>query len=58
MRKLIDHVYIAVTIAFTVYGLLIMKWRIAKIGKLPKIHYYNFINDELENNNPIDTNEK
>ena len=35
MRKLIDHVYIAVTIAFTVYGLLIMKWRIAKIGKLP-----------------------
>ena len=29
-----------------------------KIGTLPKIKYYHFINEELEKNSPIDTNKK
>ncbi|NYF21556.1 putative membrane protein [Xanthomonas sp. JAI131] len=31
----LDYLYIAATIAFTVYGQLILKWRIAKLGPLP-----------------------
>jgi drug/metabolite transporter (DMT)-like permease len=30
-----DYLYIAATIGFTVYGQLILKWRIAKFGPLP-----------------------
>ncbi|MGZ4994177.1 MAG: EamA family transporter [Methylobacter sp.] len=35
MLRLIDYMYIAATIIFTVYGQLILKWRIAKFGGLP-----------------------
>jgi len=35
MTRFIDYLYIAATIAFTVYGQLILKWRIIKIGALP-----------------------
>ena len=31
----LDYLYIAATIVFTVYGQLILKWRIAKLGPLP-----------------------
>lgn len=32
MPRVIDYLYILATIAFTVYGQIIMKWRIAQIG--------------------------
>jgi len=35
MTRLFDYVYILATIAFTVYGQLILKWRIGQLGALP-----------------------
>lgn len=35
MSRLFDYLYIVATIGFTVYGQLILKWRIAKFGPLP-----------------------
>lgn len=35
MNRLLDYAYIAATIGFTVYGQLILKWRIASVGPLP-----------------------
>lgn len=35
MSRLFDYFYIAATIGFTVYGQLVLKWRIAKFGPLP-----------------------
>jgi drug/metabolite transporter (DMT)-like permease len=35
MPRLVDYLYIVATIGFTVYGQLILKWRIAKFGLLP-----------------------
>lgn len=35
MPRLLDYFYIVATIAFTVYGQLILKWRIASFGPLP-----------------------
>lgn len=35
MARLIDYIYILATIGFTVYGQLILKWRISKFGALP-----------------------
>ena len=35
MIRLYDYLYIFATIAFTVYGQLILKWRIAQFGPLP-----------------------
>ncbi len=36
MSRYYDYLYIIATIAFTVYGQLILKWRIAKYGSLPQ----------------------
>jgi uncharacterized membrane protein len=33
--RLSDYFYIAATIAFTVYGQLILKWRVASYGQMP-----------------------
>ncbi|MBB4131440.1 EamA family transporter [Xanthomonas sp. 3075] len=35
MARPLDYLYILATIVFTVYGQLILKWRIAKFGALP-----------------------
>lgn len=35
MPRPLDYLYIAATIGFTVYGQLILKWRIAQLGPLP-----------------------
>ncbi|VAX10979.1 Permease of the drug/metabolite transporter (DMT) superfamily [hydrothermal vent metagenome] len=35
MSRLLDHSYILATIVFTVYGQLIIKWRIVTFGPLP-----------------------
>lgn len=35
MTRLMDYCYIFATIGFTVYGQLILKWRIAQLGPLP-----------------------
>lgn len=35
MSRLVDYFYIFATIGFTVYGQLILKWRIEKFGSLP-----------------------
>ena len=35
MSRPLDYLYIALTIAVTVYGQLILKWRIAEFGPLP-----------------------
>ena len=35
MLKVFDYAYVAATIFFTVYGQLILKWRIAQFGPLP-----------------------
>jgi uncharacterized membrane protein len=35
MLRSFDYLYILATIAFTVYGQLILKWRIATMGPLP-----------------------
>ena len=36
MSRLNGHIYILLTIFFTVYGQLIFKWRLAKIGSSPE----------------------
>lgn len=36
MSRLVDYLYIVATIGLTVYGQLILKWRIAKLGPLPE----------------------
>lgn len=36
MYRLIDYAYIFMTIFFTVYGQLILKWRIVRYGTLPE----------------------
>ena len=36
MSRLIDYLYIFATIGFTVYGQLMLKWRIEKFGALPQ----------------------
>ena len=36
MVRLLDYVYIFATILFTVYGQLILKWRISRFGALPE----------------------
>lgn len=35
MSRLLDYLYIVATIVFTVYGQLILKWRIVNFGSLP-----------------------
>ena len=35
MIRYLDYFYIFITIAFTVYGQLILKWRISQFGSLP-----------------------
>lgn len=35
MANAFNYIYILATIAFTVYGQLILKWRISKLGPLP-----------------------
>ncbi len=35
MQRNSDYLYIAATIAFTVYGQLILKWRVGKYGHVP-----------------------
>jgi uncharacterized membrane protein len=35
MSRLLDYLYIFATIGFTVYGQLVLKWRISKFGPLP-----------------------
>ena len=35
MSRYLDYLYILATIGFTVYGQLILKWRIAQFGPLP-----------------------
>ncbi|MDY7577586.1 EamA family transporter [Herbaspirillum sp. RTI4] len=35
MPRLFDHLYILATMAFTVYGQLILKWRIQNFGAFP-----------------------
>ncbi len=35
MSRFLDYLYIVATIGFTVYGQLILKWRIAKFGPPP-----------------------
>lgn len=35
MAKYFDYIYIFSTIAFTVYGQVIIKWRISQFGELP-----------------------
>jgi uncharacterized membrane protein len=35
MSRYFDYLYIFATIVFTVYGQIILKWRIAKFGPLP-----------------------
>lgn len=35
MSRFFDYLYIFATIGFTVYGQLILKWRIAQFGSLP-----------------------
>ena len=35
MARLLDYLYIAATIGFTVYGQLILKWRVGFYGQMP-----------------------
>lgn len=35
MQRFYDYIYIFATIGFTVYGQLVLKWRIEKFGQLP-----------------------
>ena len=35
MSRFLDYLYIVATIGFTVYGQLVLKWRISKFGPLP-----------------------
>jgi drug/metabolite transporter (DMT)-like permease len=36
MKLILDYSYIALTIGFTVYGQLILKWRMNDLGELPQ----------------------
>lgn len=36
MFRVFDYIYILATIVFTVYGQLILKWRISRFGALPE----------------------
>ncbi|WP_397451937.1 EamA family transporter [Pseudomonas sp. NA-150] len=36
MPRIFDYLYIFITIGFTVYGQLVLKWRISKFGPLPE----------------------
>ncbi len=36
MPRILDYFYIVATISFTVYGQLILKWRITQFGPLPE----------------------
>lgn len=36
MLRYLDYLYIFATIGFTVYGQLILKWRISQFGALPE----------------------
>lgn len=42
MSRLVDYLYIFATIGFTVYGQLILKWRIAKFGSMPSDFFEKF----------------
>jgi len=35
VSRLFDYLYIVTTIAFTVYGQMILKWRIGQLGSMP-----------------------
>ena len=35
MSRLVDHLYIASTIVFTVYSQLVMRWQVSQAGALP-----------------------
>lgn len=35
INKLVAHIYIAGTIVFTLYGQLIIKWKMSQVGNLP-----------------------
>jgi multidrug transporter EmrE-like cation transporter len=39
MARPVDYLYIVLTIGFTVYGQLILKWRIEKFGALPEDNF-------------------
>lgn len=39
MSRYFDYLYIFATIGFTVYGQLILKWRIAKFGSMPTVFF-------------------
>lgn len=39
MPRVLDYFYIFTTIGFTVYGQLILKWRITQFGVLPTDHF-------------------
>lgn len=48
MQRFVDYLYVFATIGFTVYGQLILKWRIAKYGPLPgsfsiKVKFLSFL---------------
>jgi len=36
MQRFFDYIYIALTVGFTVYGQLVLRWRISKFGALPE----------------------
>jgi len=45
LYKIIDHSYIALTIFFTVYSQLVIRWQVGNAGELPidwsgKVHYF------------------
>lgn len=42
MTRLLDYFYISATVGFTVYGQLILKWRIAQYGPLPADNFEKF----------------
>lgn len=48
MIRFLDYFYILATIGFTVYGQLILKWRISQFGSMPidflgKIKFFTFL---------------
>ncbi len=43
MSRLFDYVYIIITICLTVYGQLVIKWRVTQLGALP-LEFNNKIN--------------
>lgn len=42
MSRFADYIYIFLTIGFTVYGQLILKWRIGQLGALPSAAFEKF----------------